>query len=234
MAKISSILLVDDEPDIRTIAEMSLSAVGGWKTILASSGKEALVLASTHKPDVILLDVMMPEMDGVATFRELSSRAETKEIPVIFMTAKVQSHERERYVGFGAAGVIAKPFDPMRLPQEIEGILATPVERVSAPSKIELLRKRYVEGLAGKLEGLRSALDQARRADPTERAAAIAAAHRIAHTLHGTAGSYGLEHVSVAMAEVEHELEVIGTSMASDQLERWRAIDAAVERASGY
>lgn len=234
MPKISSILLVDDEPDIRTIAEMSLSAVGGWRTILASSGKEALALAMAHRPDVILLDVMMPEMDGVATFRELSARPETRDIPVIFMTAKVQSHERERYVGFGAAGVIAKPFDPMRLPKDIEGILATPVERSAAPNKIELLRKRYVEGLAGKLEGLRSALDQARRADPTERASAIAAAHRIAHTLHGTAGSYGLEQVSIAMAEVERELEIIGTSMASDQLERWRAIDAAVERASGY
>jgi CheY-like chemotaxis protein len=231
MPKISSILLVDDEPDIRTIAEMSLSHVGGWRTILASSGREALVLAAAEHPDVILLDVMMPEMDGVATFRALAALPETRDIPVIFMTAKVQSHERERYVGFGAAGVIAKPFDPMRLPQEIEGILAQPVERVSGVGKLELLRKRYAENLGGKLESLRAAIDQARRADPTERAAAIAAAHRIAHTLHGTAGSYGLEQVSLAMADVEHELEMLGTQTTGDLGERWRSIDAALERA---
>lgn len=232
MPKISSILLVDDEPDIRTIAEMSLSHVGGWRTILASSGQEALVLAAAQRPDVILLDVMMPEMDGVATFRALAARPETRDIPVIFMTAKVQSHERERYVGFGAAGVIAKPFDPMRLPLEIEGILAQPVERVSGPGKLDALRKRYTENLGSKIDGLRTAIDQARRADPTERAAAIAVAHRIAHTLHGTAGSYGLEQVSIAMADVEHELEMLGTMSTGDQAERWRTIDAAVERAS--
>jgi CheY-like chemotaxis protein len=231
MPKISSILLVDDEPDIRTIAEMSLSHVGGWRTILASSGQEALELAIAHRPDVILLDVMMPEMDGVATFRALASRSETRDIPVIFMTAKVQSHERERYVGFGAAGVIAKPFDPMRLPQDIEGILAQPVERVAGPGKLDALRKRYTENLGGKIDGLRAAVEQAHRADPTERAAAIAVAHRIAHTLHGTAGSYGLEQVSVAMADVEHELEMLGTSSTGDQAERWRTIDAAIERA---
>ncbi len=231
MLEISSILLVDDEPDIRTIAEMSLSHVGGWRTILASSGAEALVLAAKHRPDVILLDVMMPEMDGVATFHALAAQPETQAIPVIFMTAKVQSHERERYVGFGAAGVIAKPFDPMRLPQDIEAILAQPAPRSSSPGKLDLLRRRYAESIGGKLEGLRIAIEQARRADPTERAAAIAAAHRIAHTLHGTAGSYGLELVSVAMADVERGLEDLGTMSTGDLLERWRFIDAALERA---
>ncbi|MFV8754132.1 response regulator [Nannocystaceae bacterium ST9] len=232
MPKISSILLVDDEPDIRTIAEMSLSHVGGWRTVLASSGRDALKLAAEHRPDVILLDVMMPEMDGVATFRALAAQPETRDIPVIFMTAKVQSHERERYVGFGAAGVIAKPFDPMRLPQEIEAILARPVDRGAGPGKLDALRKRYAENLGGKLDTLRAAIEQARRADPTERAAAIAAAHRIAHTLHGTAGSYGLEQVSIAMADVERELEMLGTMSTGDLAERWRTIDAAVERAS--
>src|SRR5690606_20893418 len=116
---INTILLVDDEPDIRTIAELSLSQVGGWKTILASSGAQALELAGRHKPDLILLDVMMPEMAGAATFERPAIQATTREIPVIFMTARVQSQERERSVGLGAAGVIAKPFDPMRLPDDI-------------------------------------------------------------------------------------------------------------------
>jgi CheY-like chemotaxis protein len=84
VADINNILLVDDEPDIRTIAELSLSQVGGWKVTLASSGVQALELAGKHKPDLILLDVMMPEMDGVATFQALANRDDTREIPVIF------------------------------------------------------------------------------------------------------------------------------------------------------
>lgn len=205
MTEINTILLVDDEPDIRTIAELSLSQVGGWKTILASSGAQALTLAAAHEPDLILLDVMMPEMDGVATFQALASNEATREIPVIFMTARVQSHERERYVGFGAAGVIAKPFDPMRLPDDIRGILAQPVEQ-RGHNRLAALRRRYAEGLASKLEGLRAAIEHAYEADTASRKAAIEAAHRIAHTLHGTAGTYGHAEVSRAMAEVEAAL----------------------------
>ena len=142
MAEINSILLVDDEPDIRTIAEMSLSQVGGWKTMLASSGAQALELATANKPDVILLDVMMPEMDGVATFKALAAQDETRNIPVIFMTAKVQSHEKQNYVGFGAAGVIPKPFDPMQLPKEIRNILEQPAEQRRLMDRVLLAASR--------------------------------------------------------------------------------------------
>ena len=128
-SKIESVLLVDDEPDIRTIAQMSLSQVGGWKTLVASSGAEAIALATAHKPDVILLDVMMPEMTGVQAFKELAAREETKHIPVIFMTAKVQNQELEAYEAMGAAGVISKPFSPSDLPDQIISIAAGWVEQ---------------------------------------------------------------------------------------------------------
>ena len=118
------VLLVDDEPDIRRIAQISLEAVGSWKALVAESGALALSLAAAARPDVILLDVMMPGMDGPATLAGLRRDAATAAIPVIFMTAKAQRHEIDHYLRLGAAGVITKPFDPMTLPEQIEEILS--------------------------------------------------------------------------------------------------------------
>ncbi len=120
---VHKVLLVDDEPDIRKIARISLEAVGKWTALLASSGPEALSVAAAESPDVILLDVMMPGMDGPTTLDRLRGEPCTARIPVLFMTAKVQKQEVERYLRLGAAGVICKPFDPMSLPDEIRTIL---------------------------------------------------------------------------------------------------------------
>lgn len=120
---IRKVMMVDDEPHIRRIGELSLKGVGKWQVVLAGSGKEALDLARREQPDVILLDVMMPGMDGPATLAELRENAETAAIPVIFLTAKAQRHEVERYRQLGAAGVLTKPFDPMTLPDDVRGIL---------------------------------------------------------------------------------------------------------------
>jgi CheY-like chemotaxis protein len=120
---VAKVLLVDDEPHIRRIGELSLKGVGKWTVVLASSGPDAIEAAAREAPDVILLDVMMPGMDGQETLSQLRTREETAKIPVIFMTAKVQKHEVDRYRDAGAAGVIPKPFDPMALPSMILGIL---------------------------------------------------------------------------------------------------------------
>lgn len=116
-------LVVDDEPDLRLIASMSLAIAGTWRVVEAGSGAEALELARTGRPDVILLDVMMPELDGLATFALLRQDPVSADVPVIFMTAKVQAHEVARYRAAGAAGVILKPFDPMRLAERVDEIL---------------------------------------------------------------------------------------------------------------
>jgi two-component system OmpR family response regulator len=124
MARIlSKVLLVDDEPDIRRIGQISLEHVGQWTVVQAQSGLQALTLAANERPDVILLDVMMPELDGPGTFARLREDPATASIPVIFMTAKAQPHEVASYRALGAAGVIAKPFDPMSLPGEIRSIV---------------------------------------------------------------------------------------------------------------
>lgn len=120
---IKRVLLVDDDQDLRRIGELSLKNVGRWQVFLATCGPEALRLACQESPDVILLDVMMPGMDGPTTLLELQSNTATADIPVIFLTAKVQTHEITDYVQLGALGVIIKPFDPMTLPQEIERLV---------------------------------------------------------------------------------------------------------------
>jgi two-component system OmpR family response regulator len=120
----SKILHIEDEPDIQVVARIALEDVGGFTVATASSGREGLALAESFAPDLILLDVMMPGMDGPATLGALRERPATASIPIIFMTAKVQSHEIDRYKALGALGVINKPFDPMTLAEEVIAIWA--------------------------------------------------------------------------------------------------------------
>ena len=118
------ILYVDDEPDIREVAMMALELDPDFEVRSAQSGDEAIEVAATWRPDMILLDVMMPIMDGPTALRTLRSRADTASIPVIFVTARTQAHETERFAELGAAGVIAKPFDPMSLAATVRRYLA--------------------------------------------------------------------------------------------------------------
>ncbi len=119
---LNRILMVEDEADIRTVAQLALEAVGGFDVLTCSSAREALEKAPRCAPDLILMDVMMPNMDGPAALCELRARADTRHLPVIFMTAKVQPQEVARYKDMGAMGVIAKPFDPMALSAKIRSI----------------------------------------------------------------------------------------------------------------
>jgi CheY-like chemotaxis protein len=120
---ISTVLLVDDDADIRMIGKLSIEGVGKWRVLMAASGPEGVDVAARERPDVILLDVMMPLVDGPSVLEALRRRPETAAIPVIFMTAKAQKYEIERYRELGATGVITKPFDPMKLPGEIRRIV---------------------------------------------------------------------------------------------------------------
>lgn len=122
MKELARILYVEDEPDIRAIAHLALEAVGGFMVEVCSSGDEALRVAEVFAPDLILLDVMMPGMDGPTTLKTLQKRDSLKCVPVVFMTAKVQASEVQYYKGLGALEVIAKPFDPMSLPDQIRNI----------------------------------------------------------------------------------------------------------------
>jgi two-component system, OmpR family, response regulator len=117
------VLLIDDEEDIRKIGRLSLEAVGKFETTVAASAAEGIALAKASLPDLILMDMTMPGMDGLAALAELQATPGLERVPVLFLTAKVQHEEIEHYVSVGAVGVIQKPFDPMTLPAEIRTIL---------------------------------------------------------------------------------------------------------------
>jgi CheY-like chemotaxis protein len=117
------VLIIDDEDDIREVAALSLESVAGWEVIVASSGAQGLARAIEHNPDAILLDVMMPGMDGPTTFRELRKNPATARIPVLLLTAKVQSSDQRRFADLGVEAVLFKPFDPLTLSDQIAGVL---------------------------------------------------------------------------------------------------------------
>ena len=116
------VLYVEDDPDIRTVASIALEVVGGYTLQACSSGAEALAAAAEFGADLLLLDVMMPDMDGPTTLARLRELAPTAATPVIFMTARVQAGEVALYKSLGAIGVIAKPFDPMQLAQQVRSL----------------------------------------------------------------------------------------------------------------
>jgi CheY-like chemotaxis protein len=111
---VPTVLVVDDDDSIREITQMALEVVGGWQVLPADGGERALDLAREHHPDAVLLDVMMPGMDGPTTFLHL---------PVVLLTAKVQVGDRQAWSDIDVAGVIAKPFDPMTLPAQVAELL---------------------------------------------------------------------------------------------------------------
>jgi len=117
--ELKKILYVEDEPDIQAVAKIALEAVGGFELKTCSSGDEAIAAAAAFAPDLLLLDVMMPGMDGPTTLAELRKLPGLENTPVIFMTAKVQPQEVEHFKSLGAVEVIAKPFDPMGLADQV-------------------------------------------------------------------------------------------------------------------
>ena len=117
------ILLVEDDPNIQTIAMLALTRVGKHEVVVAKDGVETLNIVKDVKPDLILLDVMMPVLNGFETCKRLKEDAETAEIPVIFLTARAQAHEIQHGISIGAIGYILKPFDPMTLHLEIDKVM---------------------------------------------------------------------------------------------------------------
>ena len=120
--ELKRILLIDDEEDIRRVASISLEKIGKFELVTAASGEEGIAVASREMPDLIILDMMMPGMDGFTTIARLKETEGVSNIPVIFMTAKTQLTEKSDFIASGACGVIEKPFDPMTLSDEVRRI----------------------------------------------------------------------------------------------------------------
>jgi CheY-like chemotaxis protein len=133
---IPRILIIDDEADIREVTALSLETVAGWQVIVAPSGAQGIRRASLEQPDAILLDVMMPDIDGPTTFQILKQNGTTAHIPVLLLTAKVQGPDRRKLDELGAAAILSKPFDPLTLADQISDVLGWARDGVfkSAPS----------------------------------------------------------------------------------------------------
>lgn len=119
MVTTKRILVIDDEEDIREVAQLSLEMAANWDVLTASSGREGLAKAEVEQLDAILLDVMMPDWDGVTTFQQLQANPATQHIPVLLLTAKMQAADQRRFAQLGVTAAIAKPFDPMTLAAQV-------------------------------------------------------------------------------------------------------------------
>jgi CheY-like chemotaxis protein len=193
----TKILYVDDEDDIREVAVMSLQIDAGLEVRAAGSGAEALALLEqgSWRPDLLLLDVMMPEMDGPTLLQEVWARQGPERTPVVFITARAQPQDRERLMALGALQVIAKPFDPLTLASEVRAALAKDgASGAAPPDPLAPLRARFLERTAADLEVLRRP-----EADPETTASVV-------HRLSGTAGVFGFAEISRLAGVVDDQM----------------------------
>jgi CheY-like chemotaxis protein len=189
------ILHVDDEADIREVVEISLGFDPALETRSCGSGQEALGVALDWQPDIILLDVMMPVMDGPATLLRLRENAQLASIPVVFMTARAQTYELDRFRSLGAVGVIPKPFDPMTLAASVRSYMPP------ADDPLVKLRNGFLQRVqkdAAALTALQSGL-----LDGADTTATLAGIRKIAHGLAGAGGIFGFSEIGDAAAALE-------------------------------
>ncbi len=199
-----SVLLVDDEPILLDIAALALRATGTIEVVTAGSGVEAVEAAAAKRPDVVLLDVLMPDMDGRATLAALRARPETASVPVVFMTGLSHPEEAEELRALGALGIIRKPFQPATLAADLSRMLDLPVQALTAQGRAAIEEARADPILfRDKVRELATAFDVVRRFGGRE---AIDTLRLLAHRLRGTAGSYGLPLVGTAAGRIEDAL----------------------------
>jgi CheY-like chemotaxis protein/HPt (histidine-containing phosphotransfer) domain-containing protein len=213
------VLHVDDEPDIREVAEISFGLDPDFKVRGCGSGEEALAVAAEWLPDFILLDVMMPVMDGPATLVRLRDDARTADIPVIFMTARAQAREVDRFRSLGAVGVIPKPFDPMTLAASVRSYVQP------AHGPIDGLRAGFLKRV--KKDAATLSDDRAGLKDGSRLASTLDRIKRTAHGLSGAGGIYGFAEISEAAADLE---DAVITELAdfSHGEETDRALDSLI------
>ena len=233
MKPLERIMFVDDDPDIRTVGLIALETVGGFTVRPCSSGNEALENVGAFNPDLILLDVMMPEMDGPATLHALRALPEGSDIPVVFFTAKTQRGDIEQLSELGALGVLAKPFDPMTLASEL-GVLwddqDTGAGGAGKPEPpFEALREKFREEAKldmANIEGLGQDLAAASALSKANKL--LFEMHRLAHKLSGRSGTFGYPEISKRSSTLEGALAEIRAGEGETSEEDRRRLDGLV------
>jgi two-component system OmpR family response regulator len=219
------VLHVDDEPDIREVVELSLGLDPDFAVRSCCSGREGLAAAAEWEPDIILLDVMMPVLDGPATLAQLRQNAETARFPVVFMTARSQAREADRFRSLGAVGVIAKPFDPLTLAASLRKYVQPSSDPLAHLQVEFMLRvKKDVAALIQDRSGLR------REKRPTDTLDRI---KRIAHALSGAGGIYGHAELGDAAAQLEDAVTAeLGGQGSCEETDR--ALDGLILQAERH
>lgn len=188
------ILHVDDEPDIREVVRISLGLDPELTVRSCASGAEALSAAGGWQPDLVLLDVMMPDMDGPTTLSELYKDPRTAGVLVVFMTARAQARELDYFKSLGATGVIAKPFDPI-------GLAAAVREFLRPAPDLDAVREEFPERATKDANELLSCIKE--MSSEQSRASALARVRKLAHGLAGAGGLFGYSQISEEAAALE-------------------------------
>ena len=216
-----TVLYIDDEPDIRTIVQMALSLSNELTVHTGESGIQALQLARELKPDVLLLDVMMPGLDGPGTLHKMRADPATADIPVIFVTAKAMPREIAQFREMGAVGVIPKPFDPMQLINQLrtlwdgDGTEPDPSidysNKATAQRQLRQLAGRFLQRTRDEVVLLSALAEHAYDGDPvvTEQM------ERLAHKIHGSGSMFGYRALSACASDLESMVEAIRKRNAS-------------------
>jgi two-component system, OmpR family, response regulator len=240
------ISFVEDDPDIRAITEIALIELGGFTLDVSASGAEAVLKTASFNPHLILLDVMMPGMDGIATLRKLREKSELADTPVVFMTAKAMPDEIERLLSLGAVEVIAKPFDPMTLPRRLrtiwEGVQShsTPsaIDQSSAMDQLRSLLIDHHGRLLERVGEVGALLASAAMGGP-DGEQSISKAIDLTHKISGGAGTIGFLEISRAAAELEQALTTLAalppdifSGQLQPSLNRFAEMEHAAKRTS--
>ena len=199
------ILVVDDDPDVTTLVSLSLGRLPDCTVETCHSSQDALARARSFQPELILLDVMMPLMDGPQTLQALRADPATSSIPVIFISAGLDRHDTSPGDSFGAVGIIPKPFDPVRLPSTLADIWRGEAVKPAFPAPLENLREDFMSDLRDKVDAMTSLARSlvARGWDKGTTQSLLEMAHRMA----GSSGLYGLEDLSRASGVLEGMLK---------------------------
>lgn len=235
MKTLQKLMAVEDDADIRRILELALATFGGFELTCCESGQAALAALEQDLPDLILLDVMMPGMDGPATLQAIRSRPALTEIPVVFLTAKLQPEEVNNWIALGALSVIGKPFDPLALPDELRRLHAeqimtparAPARGERLPPELEVLRPDYLARVhrdLDRLETLASRILDCGMACGCH--AELAELHPLLHGLAGSAGGFGYTELGRQCRELDHQSGIWLRHETPPSLREWHRFAA--------
>jgi two-component system, OmpR family, response regulator len=226
--KFQSVLYVDDDPDICEVVGSTLSLIAGLKVDTVSSGELAIDAAYELRPDLILMDVMMPGLDGPSTFKRMRASPLISDIPVIFLTAKVLPTEVAQFLQLGAIGVISKPFDPLKLCDEVYALWQSvdPARAIAnaqngppeIQAQLDTLTKSFLQRTRSDAVRLRALIERVRQGERSM----LKEIERTTHSIHGAGAMFGFPEVSAAARAIERlcEQSMGGQSMGESAMLR--------------